>query len=424
MDDFRQESPIPNRKRRVVITGLGMLSPLGIGIDTSWEALCAGRSGIGRITYFDPEEYSCQIAGQVKGFNARDFISRKETKKMDTFIQFAVAAAQMAIEDSGLQVTPSNAERVGVYVGSGIGGLQAIEHWHSVLLEKGPSRVTPFFIPMSIINRASGQISILLGAKGPNSCAVSACPTGNHCIGDAFRIIQRGEADAMIAGGAEAAITPLGIAGFAASRALSVRNDSPQTASRPFDKKRDGFVMGEGAGVILLEALETAEERGAEIYAEVIGYGMNADAYHMTAPPTEGEGAIRCMKLALNDAGILPEQVDYINAHATSTMADAIETTAIKRVFGEHAYDIPISGTKSMTGHLLGASGGVEAIFTVLTIRDKMIPPTINLEDPDPLCDLDYTPLNASKKTVSIALSNSFGFGGTNASLFFKKYQA
>ncbi len=419
-----QEPAISNAKRRVVVTGLGMISPLGIGVENSWKALCAGESGIDRITYFDPTEYPAQIAGEVKGFKPTDFIPVKEVKKMDTFIHFAVAAAQMAVHDAGFQIRPDNAERMGVYVGSGIGGLQAIEKWHTVLVEKGPKRVTPFFIPMSIINLASGQIAINLGAKGPNSCAVSACATGNHCIGDAFRIIQRGEADAMLAGGAEAAITPLGMAGFAASRALSVRNETPQEASRPFDKGRDGFVMGEGSGVVLLESLETAQARGANIYAEMIGYGMTADAFHMTAPPEGGEGAVRCMRLALKDAGISPDDVDYINAHATSTMADAIETAAIKTVFGAHAYQLALSGTKSMTGHLLGASGGIEAIFSLLAIRDQIIPPTINLDDPDPLCDLNYTPNKSVGRDISVVLSNSFGFGGTNATIFFKKFHS
>lgn len=422
MHGFKEDISRLIQSRRVVVTGLGMVTPLGIGVESSWKALCAGESGIAQITHFDATDYPCQIAGELKGFDPNDFISPKEVKKMDTFIHFAVASARMAVEDAEFRVTSENAERLGVYVGSGIGGLQAIEKWHTVLLEKGPKRVTPFFIPMSIINLASGQIAIALGAKGPNSCAVSACATGNHCIGDAFRIIQRGEADAMLAGGAEAAITPLSMAGFAASRALSLRNDAPQKASRPFDSDRDGFVMGEGSGVVLLEALETAAARGAKIYAEVIGYGMTADAYHMTSPPEGGEGAVRCMKLGLQDAGITPDQVDYINAHATSTMADAIETAAIKTVFGAQAARLAISGTKSMTGHLLGASGGIEAIFSVLAIRDQVIPPTINLENPDPQCDLDYTPLKAGKREVSVVLSNSFGFGGTNAALFFKKY--
>lgn len=406
-----------------MVTGLGMISPLGLDVESTWKALCAGESGIATITRFDATDYPCRIAGEVKGFKPTDFIEAKEVKKMDTFIHYAVAAARMAVADAGFEVKPENAERVGVYVGSGIGGLQAIEHWHTVLMEKGPKRVTPFFIPMSIINLASGQIAITVGAKGPNSCAVTACSTGSHCIGDSFRLIQRGDADVMIAGGSEAAVTPLGMAGFAASRALSLRNDAPKAASRPFDRGRDGFVMGEGAGVVLLEEMESAKARGARIYAEVIGYGMTADAFHMTSPPEGGEGAVRCMRLAIKDADVLPEAVDYVNAHATSTMADAIETAAIKTVFGDHAYRMSLSGTKSMTGHLLGAAGGVEAIFSILAIRDKLIPPTINLEDPDPLCDLDYTPLKSSQRDLNVALSNSFGFGGTNATVLFKKYQ-
>ncbi|HLG21727.1 MAG TPA: beta-ketoacyl-ACP synthase II [Candidatus Manganitrophaceae bacterium] len=409
-------------KRRVVVTGLGLVTPLGTGVEKTWKALCAGESGVGRIARFDPSDYPCQIAGEVKDFSPTDFIDGKDIKKMDTFIHYAVAGSQMAMDDGGLKVSPENAHRVGVYVGSGIGGLQAIEHWHKVLLEKGPRRVTPFFIPMSIINLASGQIGIRFGAKGPNSCAVTACATGNNCIGDAFRLIQRGDADAMIAGGTESAITPLGVAGFAASRALSSRNDDPQRASRPFDRDRDGFVLGEGSGILLLEALETAQRRGAKIYAEIVGYGMTADAHHITSPPESGEGAIRCMKLALEDAGIRPEEVGYINAHATSTMADAIETLAMKTVFEKGIYQIPISSTKSMTGHLLGAAGGIEAAFSVLAIRDGIIPPTINLDHPDPQCDLDYTPRLARKKEVNIALSNSFGFGGANATLIFRKY--
>ncbi|MFQ5780383.1 MAG: beta-ketoacyl-ACP synthase II [Nitrospiria bacterium] len=399
------------------------MSPLGVGVKKAWKALCAGKSGVGRITRFDASDHTCRIAAEVNDFNATDFIDAKEIKKMDTFIHYALAGSQMAMDDAGFRVDPETAHRLGVYVGSGIGGLQAIEYWHGVLTEKGPKRVTPFFIPMSIINLASGQIAIRFGAKGPNSCAVTACATGNNCIGDAFRLIQRGDADAMIAGGTEAAVTPLGMAGFAASRALSLRNDDPERASRPFDRDRDGFVLGEGAGVVLLEALETAQRRGAKVYAEVVGYGMTADAYHITAPPRGGEGAVRCMNIALEDAGIRSEEVGYINAHATSTMADAIETLAIKKVFGEAAFQIPISATKSMTGHLLGAAGGVEAVFTILSIQEGIIPPTINLDHPDPQCDLDYTPLQAVQREVDVALSNSFGFGGTNATLVFRKYQ-
>ncbi|MFY9269932.1 MAG: beta-ketoacyl-ACP synthase II [Candidatus Manganitrophaceae bacterium] len=407
----------------MVVTGMGVVSPLGLGAQKMWKAVCAGESGVGRITRFDPTDYPCQIAAQVNDFNPADYIDLKEIKKMDTFIHYAVAASQMAVDDAGLKITSENAEQVGVYVGSGIGGLNAIEQWHKVLLEKGPKRVSPFFIPMSIINLAPGQISIRFGAKGPNISAVSACATGNHCIGDAFRLIQQGDADAMIAGGTEAAVTPLSIAGFSSSRALSTRNDDPKRASRPFDKDRDGFVLGEGAGILILEERESARRRGARIYAEIIGYGMSADAYHITAPAEKGEGAARCMRLALKDAGIQPGEVGYINAHATSTMADALETMAMKTVFGKAIHQISISATKSMTGHLLGAAGGVEAVISILALRDGIIPPTINLDHPDPQCDLGYTPHHAKKREVEIALSNSFGFGGTNATLIFRKHR-
>lgn len=410
--------------RRIVVTGLGLVTPLGTGVEKTWAALCAGQSGIGRITKFDPTGYDAQIAGEVRDFDPAQFIEKKEIKKMDTFIHYAVGAAQLAVDDAGLKVAPEEATRVGVYIGSGIGGLGSIEHYHDVLKEKGPGRVSPFFIPMTIINLASGQVAIRIGAKGPNSCAVTACATGNHCIGDAFRLIQRGEADVMVAGGAEAAVTPLGVAGFAAAKALSSRNDEPARASRPFDKDRDGFVLGEGAGVVVLEELEHARRRGARVYAELIGYGMNADAYHITAPPEEGEGAVRCMELALKDAGVAKDQIGYINAHGTSTMADAIETRAIKQVFGEQAYKIPVSSTKSMTGHLLGAAGGIEAVFSILAIHHGILPPTINLDNPDPACDLDYIPNQARTVPVKAALSNSFGFGGVNACLIFKKPDA
>jgi 3-oxoacyl-[acyl-carrier-protein] synthase II len=407
--------------RRVVVTGMGLITPLGTGLEKTWKAICAGQSGIHRITRFDPSDYSSQIAGEVLDFSPADYIEKKEIKKMDTFIHYAVAASQMAMDDAGMKVTAENAERVGVYVGAGIGGLQAIEHYHKILQEKGPDRVTPFFIPMVIINLASGQIAIRFGAKGPNSCAVTACATGNNCIGDAFRIIQRGEADAMLAGGTEAAITPLGVAGFSAARALSRRNDDPQRASRPFDRDRDGFVLGEGAGVLLLEELQAARQRGARIYAELVGYAMTADAYHITAPPDDGEGAVRCMEMAVKDAGISKDEIGYINAHATSTFADKVETQAIKRVFGERAYRIPVSSTKSMTGHLLGAAGGAEAVFSVLAIHRGMIPPTINLEHADPECDLDYVREGARPAQVKVALSNSFGFGGVNACVLFRR---
>ncbi len=407
--------------RRVVVTGLGLVTPLGTGVEKTWKALCAGESGIGRITRFDPTGYDAQIAGEVKDFDPAQFIEKKEIKKMDTFIHYAVGASQLAVDDARLKVAPEEATRVGVYIGSGIGGLGSIEHYHDVLKEKGPGRVSPFFIPMTIINLASGQVAIRIGAKGPNSCAVTACATGNHCIGDAYRLIQRSDADVMIAGGAEAAITPLGVAGFASAKALSFRNDEPTKASRPFDKDRDGFVLGEGAGVVVLEELEHARTRGARIYAEVIGYAMNSDAYHITAPPEEGEGAVRCMEMALKDAAVAKSDVGYINAHGTSTMADAIETKAIKQVFGEQAYRIPVSSTKSMTGHLLGAAGGIEAVFSILALYHGMLPPTINLDHPDPACDLDYVPNKARPTQLNVVLSNSFGFGGVNACLLFRR---
>ena len=410
--------------RRVVVTGLGLITPLGMGVETTWENLINGKSGIGKITCFDTSAFPTQIAGEVKNFNPEDFIEVKDIKKMDRFIHLAVAAATIALEGSGLKITDDNAERVGVIVGSGIGGLGTIEHYHSVLLERGPRRITPFFIPMLVINLASGQISIRFGAKGPNSAVSTACATGNHSIGDAFKIIQRGEADAMIAGGAEAVITPLGIGGFNAMKALSTRNNEPEKASRPFDIDRDGFVMGEGAGIMILENLHSAMERGAKIYAEVIGYGMTADAYHITSPSPGGEGAARCMSIALKDGGVEPSKIDYINAHGTSTKAgDELESNAIKTVFGEHAYKVAISSTKSMTGHLLGAAGGVEAVFSVMSILNDIVPPTINLDNVDPECgNLDYVPRTARKMPVNYVLSNSFGFGGTNACILLKKF--
>ena len=410
--------------RRVVVTGLGLVTPLGIGVEKTWKALCAGQSGIGRITKFDPSKYTCQIAGEVRDFDPAAYIEKKEIKKMDTFIHFAIAASQMAVDDAGLKISKENADRVGVYIGAGIGGLPAIEQYHSILLERGPDRVTPFFIPMVIINLASGQVAIRFGARGPNSCAVTACATGNHCIGDALRIIQRGEADVMLAGGTEATIAPLAVAGFAAAKALSRRNQEPAKASRPFDRDRDGFVLGEGAGVVVLEEREAAIRRGARIYAELVGYAMTSDAYHITAPPDDGEGAVRCMELALTDAGMAKEEIAYINAHGTSTFADKIETQAIKGVFGDRAYRIPVSSTKSMTGHLLGAAGGIEAVFSVLAIHRGTIPPTINQDNPDPECDLDYVPGHARQASVGAALSNSFGFGGVNACLVFKRFDS
>lgn len=410
-------------KRRVVITGLGLVTPIGIGVEATWNAALNGKSGIGPITRFDASALPVRIAGEIKGFDPADYIEVKEIKKMDRFIHLAIAAATMAVEDSGFRITGENAERVGVIVGAGMGGLPAIEHYHKAYLEKGYRRISPFFIPMLIINLASGNISIRFGAKGPNSCPVTACATGSHSIGDAFRIIQRGEADAMIAGGTESVITDLGIGGFAVMKALSVRNDEPEKASRPFDMDRDGFVMGEGSGVVFLETLESALARGARVYAEVAGYGMSADAYHITTPAPGGEGAARCMKAALKDAGLGPAEIDYINAHGTSTKyGDELETAAIKTVFGDHAYKLCISSTKSMVGHLLGAAGGVEAILSVLSIFHGRVHPTINLDTPDPECDLDYVPKTAKQVDVKYALSNSFGFGGTNACLIFGKY--
>jgi 3-oxoacyl-[acyl-carrier-protein] synthase II len=410
-------------KRRVVVTGLGLITPLGTGLQKTWEAICKGASGIDRITTFDVSDYPAQMAGEVKDFNPEDFIERKEVKKMDIFIQYALGAGTMAVEHAGLKITGENADRVGVIVGAGIGGINTIERYHSVLLESGQRRVSPFFVPMLITNLAAGQISMRFGARGPNSCVTTACAAGTHAIGDAFKIIQRGDADAMIAGGSESAITPLTVAGFANMKALSSRNEAPQKASRPFDMERDGFVIAEGAGIIILEELELALRRGAKIYAEVIGYGMTGDAYHMTAPDPEGRGVVNCLRMALRDAGIPPGAVDYINAHGTSTpYNDKHETKAIKRVFGEHARTLAVSSTKSMTGHLLGAAGGIEAAFCALALSEGIIPPTINYEHPDPECDLDYVPNHARPADLNIAVSNSFGFGGTNACIVLKRY--
>ncbi len=409
--------------RRVVVTGLGLVSPLGIGVEKSWSGLLQGRSGIRRITHFDASTFATKIAGEVEGFNPEEYIEPKEVKKMDRFIHFGVAASAMAMEDSGLKIDEENAPRVGVYVGSGMGGLPAIEHYHKVLLEKGPRRITPFFIPMLIINLAAGQISIRFGAKGPNSAPATACATGSHAIGDAFKVVQRGDADAMIAGGTESCITSMGIGGFNAMKALSTRNDEPERASRPFDRDRDGFIMGEGSGIMIIEELGHALERKAKIYAEIVGYGLTGDAHHITSPAPGGEGAARCMAMALKDAGMDPSEVDYINAHGTSTKyGDELETQAIKTVFREHAGKVAVSSTKSMTGHLLGAAGGVEAVICALSIRDGIMPPTINLDNPDPECDLDYVPHKARKADIRATLSNSFGFGGTNACLLFKKF--
>ncbi|BCA79813.1 beta-ketoacyl-ACP synthase II [Desulfuromonas sp. AOP6] len=408
--------------RRVVVTGVGVVSALGTGVEKNWDALINGKSGIDRITRFDASDLPTQIAGEVKDFNAEDFIDKKEIKKMDLFIQYALGAAELAMQDSGLKITDDNAERVGVVVGAGLGGLPAIEKYHQASLEGGHKKITPFFIPMLIINLAPGQISIKYGAKGPNLSSVSACATGTHSIGDAFRMIQRGDADAMIAGGTESTITPLGIGGFNVMKALSTRNDDPTAASRPFDKNRDGFVMAEGAGILILEEYESAKNRGAKIYAEISGYGLTGDAHHLTAPAPGGEGAARCIKMALSTAGISPDQVDYINAHGTSThFNDLYETMAIKSVLGSHASKVLISSTKSMTGHALGAAGGIEAVYALLAMERGVVPPTINYEEPDPECDLDYVPNEARKAHIKVALSNSFGFGGTNATLLFKK---
>lgn len=410
-------------KRRVVITGLGAVTPLGLDVKSSWQAILEGKSGVGYITHFDATTYPVKIAAEVKGFEPTNYIEIKEVKKMDRFIHFAIAATQMAIEDSGLRIEKENPEKIGVVIGSGMGGLPAIEYYHKLALEKGWKRVSPFFIPMVIINLAAGQVSLKYGLKGPNLAVTTACASGNHAIGEAFRMIEYGDADIMIAGGAEAVITPMAVAGFSVMRALSTRNDEPQKASRPFDIDRDGFVMGEGAGIIILEELEHALNRGAKIYAELTGYGMSSDAYHITAPAPEGEGGARCMKMALKDAGINPKEIDYINAHGTATkQGDELESQAIKTVFGEHAYKLCVSSTKSMTGHLLGAAGGVEAIFTILSIYENIVPPTINLDNPDPECDLDYVPYKMRKKEINYAMTNSFGFGGTNASLIFRKF--
>lgn len=408
--------------KRVVVTGLGALTPVGMGAEKSWDSLVKGESGIGLVTRFDASGFPSQVAGEVKGFEPTDYLDKKDVKKMDTFIQYAIAAGKMAMDDSGLEISESNAERVGVMVGAGMGGLPAIERYHEAYLKGGPKKISPFFIPMTIINLAAGHISIMSGAKGPNSSVVTACATGTHAIGDAYRIIQRGEADAMIAGSSESVMCALAFGGFGAAKALSKRNDEPQRASRPFDSGRDGFVMGEGAGILVLEEMEHAKKRNARIYGEVLGYGMSGDAFHMTSPAPGGEGAARCMNHALKDADLSLESVEYINAHGTSTPAGDIgETMAIKTVFGAHADKLAVSSTKSMTGHLLGAAGAVEAIFSLLALDRGVLPPTINLDNPDPECDLDYVPNVARSANIEVAMSNSFGFGGTNASLIFKK---
>ncbi len=408
-------------KRRVVVTGTGMVSPLGIGVDENWDSICKGKSGIDQITRFDVTDFPVKIAGEVKEFEASDYIEHKELKKMDRFIHFAMATAKMAAEQSGIEITEENAERVGVLIGVGLCGLPAIEKYYDIYKERGVRKISPFFIPMLISNLASGQVSIHFGAKGPNTCVVTACATGTHSIGDAARFIQYGDADIMFAGGAESVITPLAIGGFHAAKALSTRNDSPQEASRPYNIDRDGFVMGEGSGVVILEELEHAKKRNANILAEVVGYGLNSDAYHITATTPDGEGAARCMKMALKNGGINKEDIGYINAHGTSTAADATETQAIKTVFGNDT-KIAVSSTKSMTGHLLGAAGGIEAIYSILALHRGVLPPTINYSNPDPACDLDYVPNEAREKNIDYAVSNSFGFGGTNGVLIFKRF--
>lgn len=410
-------------KRRVVVTGVGAVTPLGNDVNTTWKGILQGQSGIGPLTRVNPDDYPAKVAGEVKDFNIGDYVDRKEARKMDRFTQYAIAAAKMAVDDAKLQITDENADRIGVWIGSGIGGMETFETQFETFLNRGYRRVSPFFVPMMIPDMATGQVSIYLGAKGVNSCTVTACATGTNSIGDAFKVIQRGDADAMITGGAEAPITKMSVAGFCSNTALST-NPDPATASRPFDSERDGFVIGEGAGIIVLEELEHALARGAQIYAEIVGYGSTGDAYHITAPAPGGEGGVRCMKMALNDAGLAPEEIDYINAHGTSTeYNDKYETMAVKEVFGKQAHKLAVSSTKSMTGHLLGAAGGVEAIFTVLAIKECILPPTINLENPDPECDLDYVPNEARKQEVRAAISNSLGFGGHNATIAFKRYE-
>jgi 3-oxoacyl-[acyl-carrier-protein] synthase II len=409
----------------VVVTGVGLVSPLAIGTQANWDALLAGKSGIGPITRFDASQYSARIAGEVKNFDPLQFVDKKDVKKMDVFIQFALAASQFAVDDARLQVTPEIADSVGVFIASGIGGFSTIEREHHELIKGGPRRISPFFIPASIINLAAGQVSIRFNARGPNLATCTACTASAHAIGEAYEIIKRGDADVMIAGGSESAITPMGVGGFAAMRALSTRNDEPQRASRPFDKDRDGFIMGEGAGICIIETLESAQKRGAPIYCELVGYGLTSDAYHLTGQPEEAHGAIRSMQMALRKAGISADQVDYINAHGTSTpINDPTETRGVKTLFGPHAYKLAMSSTKSMTGHLLGAAGGLEAGITALAIKHQIAPPTINLDNPDPACDLDYVPHTPKPMAIRYALSNSFGFGGTNGTLLMKKFDS
>jgi 3-oxoacyl-[acyl-carrier-protein] synthase II len=411
-------------KRRVVVTGTGLVTPLGIGTEKTWRNLCDGKSGVSHITRFDTTDFAVKIAAEVKGFNPHDFIEPKLARHLDAFVQYAVAATDMALKESGLTIDNENATRVGVFTGNGIGGLSTIEKYHQISLERGPRKITPFFIPMVISNMSAGQISIVYGAKGPNLSVTTACAAGTHAVGEAFRSVSRGDCDMAITGGSESTICPLAVGGFNAMKALSRNNENPEKASRPFDKNRNGFIISEGAGMVILEELEHAKNRGAHIIAEVIGFGLSGDGYHMAAPPEDGDGAVRCMQMALDDAGLAPEDIDYINAHGTSTpLNDVVETKAIKTVFGEHAYKLAISSTKSMTGHMLGGAGGIESVFLALSIRDQIIPPTINLENPDPECDLDYVPNKARETAIRAAISNSFGFGGTNAVLAMKKFE-
>ncbi|MBG9443311.1 beta-ketoacyl-ACP synthase II [Cytobacillus firmus] len=410
-------------KRRVVVTGIGAVTPLGNNTETTWNNIKSGVSGVGPLTRLNADEYPAKVAAEVKDFNPEDFFDKKDARKMDRFTHYAVASSMMAVRDANLQITDENAHRIGVWIGSGIGGMETFENQYEIFMKRGYRRVSPFFVPMMIPDMATGQVSIYLGAKGFNSCTVTACATGTNSIGDAFKVIQRGDADAMISGGAEAPITKMSVAGFCANTALST-NPDPKTASRPFDQNRDGFVIGEGAGIVVLEELEHALARGAKIYAEIVGYGATGDAYHITAPAPGGEGGARAMKMAIEDGGLKPDDIDYINAHGTSTdYNDKFETLAIKEVFGEHAYKLAVSSTKSMTGHLLGAAGGIEAIFTVLAMKEGILPPTINLESPDPECDLDYVPNKAREKEITAAMSNSLGFGGHNATIVFKRYE-